>query len=204
MSQHSDSTPDAKSAEKLSRLADFLPTIAEPHDLVTLLQQPFYVNPSDLFAIIECETRLRGYSYDRTVSLCIFMADLYHDITFRVDSDDFNEDLQGRFEKILWSVIEHYQRPELNEGVLRGSISKLGDIGCTALIHESFERKFREWRQMIRAARRMPVARDVEHSPEYGPLHRGVTLADRIGNMLSHLRHIYCDQAFEGNLFVFD
>jgi hypothetical protein len=132
------------------------------------------------------------------------MADFYHEVVFRLDSDESLGEVKGVFEQIIWSTIEHYQRPDMNQGVLASALSKLRDLGCTALVHECFESKFRQWRQMIRSARRMPAAKNLQQSAEYGTLCRGVLVADRVGNMLSHVRHIYCDQAFDGNLFTFD
>ncbi len=199
-------TPDGESefCPDLIRLPQFLRAVKEAHDLVHLLDKSLFINPSDVFALVDCETRIRGYSYDRTVSLCVFMADFYHEVVFRLDSNESTSEIKNIFEQIVWSTIEHYQRPELNRGVLAQSLGKLKELGCTALIHECFENKFRQWRQMIRSARRMPAARGLEESREYGVLCRGVLVADRIGNMLSHVRHIYCDQAFDGNLFTFD
>jgi hypothetical protein len=198
--------PDGQStySGNLIKLPEFLRDVKEAHDLVRLLDRSLFINPSDFFALVDCETRLRGYSYDRAVSLCIFMSDFYHEVVFRLDSDESRGVVKGVFEQIIWSTIEHYQRPDVNQGVLANALYKLGDLGCTALVHECFESKFRQWRQMIRSARRMPAAKNLQQSAEYGALCLGVLVADRVGNMLSHVRHIYCDQAFEGNLFTFD
>jgi|LakMenEpi03Aug12_release.lakeMendotaPanAssembly.Ray.scaffolds.fasta_scaffold251109_3 hypothetical protein len=186
----------------LARLPSFLEEVKEAHDLLRLLDRTILVNPSDLFAIVDCETRLRGYSGDRTVSAAMFFIDLRQEISFRLDTSECDEQLQSYFSEIVCAIINHYQRPSANRERASEVIRKVASIGCRELIHESFERRYQDWRQMIRTARRTKQSLIPEHSAEYGLLNRGVVVADRIGNMLSHVRHMYCDQSFPSDVFT--
>ena len=188
-------------SHSLTRLPSFLSEVKEPHDLLCLLDRPLLVNPSDLFAIVDCETRLRGYSGDRTVSAAMFFIDLHQEVGFRLDTCECTESLRTCFSQVVCALVEHYHRPGCHRELVSDSIRNITSIGCRELIHDAFERRFQDWRQMIRTARRTKQSLLPEESPEYGLLCRGVVVADRIGNMLSHVRHIYCDQAFPHDKF---
>jgi hypothetical protein len=190
------------SVHSLARLPSFLADVREPHDLLQLLDRSILVNPSDLFAIVDCETRLRGYSGDRTVSAVMFFIDLHQEISFRLDTVECEDRLRSYFSDIVCAIIDHYQRTGVEKDRVSRVIRNISSIGCRELIHESFERRFQDWRQMIRTARRAKQSLIPEHSQEYGLLNRGVVVADRIGNMLSHVRHIYCDQSFPSDVFT--
>lgn len=199
-------SPDNQSSlttsHSLARLPSFLEGVKEPYDLLQLLDRSILVNPSDLFAIVDCETRLRAYSGDRTVSAAMFFIDLHQEISFRLDTVECEGLLRGYFSEIVCAIIQHYQRTGIDRDGASRVIRKITSIGCRELIHESFERRFQDWRQMIRTARRAKQSLIPEHSAEYGLLNRGVVVADRIGNMLSHVRHIYCDQSFPEDIFT--
>lgn len=186
------------------RLPSFLEDVREPHDLLNLLDRPLMVNPSDLFAIVDCETRLRAYSGDRTVSAAIFFIDLRQDLSFRLDSEECEEEMKDVFRWIVCATIEHYQKPGHGMAYLARALSQSSQLSCRELLHDCFERKFRDWRQMIRTARRTKQSSLIDHSCEYGALSMGVVVADRIGNMLCHVRHHYCDVAFSGERFTLE
>ena len=191
-------------AGSMVKLPSFFEEVREPHDLLNLLDRPLLINPSDLFSIVDCETRLRAYSGDRTVSAAIFFIDLHQELTFRLDSDECKGELNDVFRWIVCATIEHYQRIGHDMAYIGRSLRNASQLGCNELLHDCFERRFRDWRQMIRAARRAKQSLIIDHGCEYGALSRGVVVADRIGNMLSHVRHHYCDVAFQGERFTLE
>jgi hypothetical protein len=180
----------------VSPLARFLRQLERRSDLEQILDMTVFVNPSDLCAIVDCEKRLKRHLHDRSVCLAVFLADLCSDARGRCDDAGIGDKISLCTLEAIRAATSHYEPNSSMGDIVPFALRQLLSTGAVHQVHASFECRFRDWRQMVRAVRRIPNAHTVEDSPQYGEVTPAILVADSVGNMLSHVRHMYCDKAF--------
>jgi len=179
-----------------THLSRFLDQLADRADLEQLLEVTMIVNPSDLFAIVECEKRVKRHTYDRCVCLSVFLADLCSDARARCDDAKAADAISLCIADAVKAAVTYYDPSIEASDLVPQALRKLASTTALHHVHTSFEGRFRDWRQMVRAVRRTPSAHQIEESPQYGEVTMAMLVADSVGNMLSHIRRMYCDKAF--------
>jgi len=186
----------AVSSSEFRGLKSFLREVHHPFDLLELLDVDLFVNPSDLFEVLACELRICAHRCDRSVSFGVFIADFYHSCAYQLPSAEAREQLEEACEIVILAAITHFTQAGFPPLAIAAGFRHFANIGPSAVVHAAFRSKFQEWRQMMQAIRHMPDAQHVDDSVDYGKVDRGALVADKVGNMLSHLRHLYWDLAF--------